>query len=341
MDLIKRYVYEVTRRLPEKMQEDVALELQSTIEDMLPDHPSEKDIRLVLTNLGDPAVLARRYSDRPSYLIGPALYEQYLNVLKLVLPIIIIIAIISVVAGEILSFSGDTSMLTIVLSIMIQASFTAVGAGIQAVFWITLIFVVIERTTNSEEVPFGKAWTPDQLKNKPAIPKNRLISNWELAGGLLWTAIAVTVYLNSSSLIAIYKQENGEDPNKVSPIFNESLLTSFWPYISLLVGSALALIIYKWFLKQWTMKLAVINTLYNVLWVVLVSLMISHPELFNPAAVTELEATLQTDLSNVTQWARLTVIITAVVFSGIDIFEGFRKARKGWKYKKLEVKQVD
>ncbi|ASF38300.1 hypothetical protein CEH05_03890 [Halobacillus halophilus] len=341
MDLIKPYVYEVTRRLPEKMQDDVALELQSTIEDMLPEHPSEKDVRAVLTNLGDPAVLARRYSDRPSYLIGPALYDQYLNILKLVLPIIMIIVVISVVAEEILSFSGETSMISIILSIFIQTSFAAASAGIQSVFWITVIFAVVERSTKSEEEPFGKAWTPDQLKNKPAIPKKRLISNWELAGGLIWTAVGITVYLNASRLFAIYEQENGESLNKAATIFNEEILTSFWPYIAILAGSSLAIIIYKWFLKQWTIKLAFINTLYNVLWIILLSLMISHPDLFNPAAVTELETALQSDLSNLTQWIRLTAVITAVVFSGIDIFEGFNKARKGRKYKKVEVEQVD
>ncbi len=36
MNLIETYVYEVTRRLPEKTRGDIALELRSTIEDMLP-----------------------------------------------------------------------------------------------------------------------------------------------------------------------------------------------------------------------------------------------------------------------------------------------------------------
>ena len=43
MKLIDVYIQEVTRRLPEKNREDIALELRSTIEDMLPDDYREED----------------------------------------------------------------------------------------------------------------------------------------------------------------------------------------------------------------------------------------------------------------------------------------------------------
>lgn len=42
MKLIEIYIHEVTRRLPEQNREDIALELRSTIEDMLPDDYDEK-----------------------------------------------------------------------------------------------------------------------------------------------------------------------------------------------------------------------------------------------------------------------------------------------------------
>ncbi len=45
MNLIDIYVQEVTRRLPEKNRKDIALELQSTIEDMLPDDYNEEDVK--------------------------------------------------------------------------------------------------------------------------------------------------------------------------------------------------------------------------------------------------------------------------------------------------------
>lgn len=37
MNLIEVYIHEVVRRLPEKNRQDIALELKSTVEDMLPE----------------------------------------------------------------------------------------------------------------------------------------------------------------------------------------------------------------------------------------------------------------------------------------------------------------
>ena len=64
MNLIEIYIQEVTRRLPEKSREDIALELRSTIEDMLPDDYSEEDVKSVLEKLGNPAALASGYRDQ-------------------------------------------------------------------------------------------------------------------------------------------------------------------------------------------------------------------------------------------------------------------------------------
>ena len=70
-ELTGRYIYAVTRRLPKKQRGDVAKELESIISDMLeercgPITPTEHDLRVVLTELGTPSELARKYglSDR-------------------------------------------------------------------------------------------------------------------------------------------------------------------------------------------------------------------------------------------------------------------------------------
>src|SRR5699024_11974966 len=87
MDLIKIYINEVTRRLPEKYRSDIGLELRSTIEDMLPDDYNDDDIKHVLGELGNPATMASGYRDRPMHLIGPRYYDVYVTLLKMILPI--------------------------------------------------------------------------------------------------------------------------------------------------------------------------------------------------------------------------------------------------------------
>lgn len=60
MDLINLYIDEVTRRFPDKNNDDLALELESTIYDMLPDNYAAENVKEVLKTLGHPAVLASK-----------------------------------------------------------------------------------------------------------------------------------------------------------------------------------------------------------------------------------------------------------------------------------------
>ena len=82
MKLIEVYIQEVTRRLPEKNRGDIALELRSTIEDMLPDDYREEDVMSVLEKLGSPALLANGYRDQPMHLIGPRYFDVIHHVIK-------------------------------------------------------------------------------------------------------------------------------------------------------------------------------------------------------------------------------------------------------------------
>ena len=114
MNLIEVYIQEVTRRLPEKSREDIALELRSTIEDMLPDDYNEEDVKLVLEKLGSPASLASGYQDQPMYLIGPRYFDVYVTLLKMILPIAGVIALISMVATYLLDYSGEEAIINVI-----------------------------------------------------------------------------------------------------------------------------------------------------------------------------------------------------------------------------------
>src|SRR5688572_6124483 len=87
MEMIERYVYVVTHRLPEAQREDVANELRATIEDMAADQAkgepvTDTQIAAALEQLGDPGQLADKYTRPRGYLIGPAWYETYIKTLK-------------------------------------------------------------------------------------------------------------------------------------------------------------------------------------------------------------------------------------------------------------------
>lgn len=75
-DLIERYIYAVTKYLPRKNKDDIKEELTGLISDMLDERcgdlpPTEKDVRVVLAELGNPTDLAAKYSpDKDGSLIG-------------------------------------------------------------------------------------------------------------------------------------------------------------------------------------------------------------------------------------------------------------------------------
>ena len=120
MDLIEVYILEVTRRLPEKSRKDIALELRSTIEDMLPDHYAEEDVKKALEKLGNPATLASGYRDRPMHLIGPRYYDLYVSLLKMILPIAGVIALISMIASYFFTYNGEEAILTIIIRFLLK-----------------------------------------------------------------------------------------------------------------------------------------------------------------------------------------------------------------------------
>src|SRR5688572_27123362 len=91
MSLIDRYVAAVGRHLPEKDRADIEAEIRSMIEDMLEERGHDiksadnKVMTETLEQLGDPQLLAAKYSPPKRYLIGPDWYEGYVKVLQRVL----------------------------------------------------------------------------------------------------------------------------------------------------------------------------------------------------------------------------------------------------------------
>ncbi len=96
--LIERYIYDVTRRLPEASRADVKKELNVNISDMLPEKHTEEDVKKVLISLGEPRILANGYRTKQRYLISPEKMDDYLRILKIVL---IVFGSISLVFGMI------------------------------------------------------------------------------------------------------------------------------------------------------------------------------------------------------------------------------------------------
>ena len=330
MDLIEIYIQEVTRRLPEKSRKDIALELRSTIEDMLPDHYAEEDVKKVLEKLGNPASLASGYRDRPMHLIGPRYFDLYVSLLKMILPIAGVIALISMIAGYFFTYNGEDAILTIIIEVFAKGIWVLVEVGLQVFFWLTLTFAILERSDKGKDMePLTmnhSKWTPEDLKSVTYIPKKKEIPKGEVFGSLIWTAIWASCYVYANHLLGIYRNE-GNGLEFVTPALNQDVLISYWPIVVLVIGIEIALALFKFFKGQWTYKIAIFNTIYEVIATVVIIVILFNPNLFQPEFSSFMADLFSVSAERFINWIIGGVIILFVVFGGINVYDGFRKAR--------------
>ncbi|MCY8940196.1 HAAS signaling domain-containing protein [Peribacillus frigoritolerans] len=327
MELIELYIQEVTRRLPEKNRADIALELQSTIEDMLPEDHTEQDVKAVLLKLGDPVTLASGYRDRPMHLIGPRYYDVYISLLKMILPIAAVISLIALVGDNPFRDTGNTVMEAI-LKIIGKGISSIISTGIQVFFWLTLSFAILERLDNSkDQSPVTKdlkPWTPENLKDIPNISKIKAVPMIEVFASLLGLSVFAALYFNAANLLGVYEKRNGS-LIFVTPSFNQDVLNSYWLLVSCVIIIGVLLAIYKLFLGRWTLKLAFFHAIYQLLYTLAFIIIISNPDLLNPEFLA-----YQRTLFSIDEWKSSIywgLILLSIIFAAYDTYQGFRKAK--------------
>ncbi|MFS0667273.1 hypothetical protein AB1L12_05000 [Peribacillus frigoritolerans] len=327
MELIELYIQEVTRRLPEKNRADIALELQSTIEDMLPDDHTEQDVKAVLLKLGDPVTLAGGYRDRPMHLIGPRYYDVYISLLKMILPIAAVISLIALVGDNPFRDTGNTVMEAI-LKIIGKGISSIISTGIQVFFWLTLSFAILERLdTSKDQSPVTKdlkPWSPENLKDIPNISKIKAVPMIEVFASLLGLSVFAALYFNAANLLGVYEKRNGS-LIFVTPSFNQDVLNSYWLLVSCVIIIGVLLAIYKLFLGRWTLKLAFFHAIYQLLYTLAFIIIISNPDLLNPEFLA-----YQRTLFSIDEWKSSIywgLILLSIIFAAYDTYQGFRKAK--------------
>ncbi|MCL2080800.1 MAG: hypothetical protein FWH16_01725 [Oscillospiraceae bacterium] len=265
-EMIERYIYDVTRRLPEKERGEIRRELEASITDMLPDDPGEQDIIGVLTNLGSPRVLAERYRQTPRYLISPAMFDIYISTLKTVT---LIVAVVCACAGFIMNiFSGS------VYTIAAKSIGMAFSGALQAALWVTIGFVIAEHSGAYKE----KRWTVGDL---PRLPEQ---SGVKIKRSSTLTEMGLTVFFTILFTAMIIRGEvffifvrNSEIINP----FSQAALDRLIPHIILLGCMALIADGFKLYWARWNIPLCVINAVRNVAQVSIVIYILRWPDLLS------------------------------------------------------------
>lgn len=317
--LTERYITTTVRSLPAAAQADVRAELEASIADAVEarieqGEPRDSAERAVLTELGDPGVLAAGYADRPLHLIGPRYFLVWWRLLKLLLWIVPACAAVGVAIGRILEFATIGETIGAVVVVIIQV---VVNLG----FWTTLVFAILERS-----IPVPEAqWTVDQL---PEHYETR--AGWsEMIGSVVFLVLAAAAIVWDA--LRGFVRVDGE----ALPILNPEL----WPWwmtallVFMLAELVLAIAVYR--VGRWTVPLAVVNTVLAVAFAIPALYLLITGQLVNPEFLTYLVTNHADDLANANAGTaeqggvfRVVTAVFAIVTAGIvvwDIIDGWLK----------------
>ncbi|HYF83669.1 MAG TPA: hypothetical protein VEB00_11655 [Clostridia bacterium] len=285
MDIIGRYIYAVTKELPGKQREDIEKELRTLIEDILEQYeenePYEAKVEKALLSLGDPKILAENYRGSKQYLIGPQNYENYINLLKIVLGAVFLGVSVAVGIGSI--FAGQQSAAAIFTDYLA----TLFSGLLQGSAWVTIIFAIAER--KGVNVMDGKSVKADwSIAELPVVPeKKAVISPAESIAAILFSTIFITIIYFAPQIFAVYIPGNTVGPT-VIPIFDITVISGYrWLFAAVFILSICKEVL-KLVSGRWTLKVSLLYSALSVVATVLVLIVFSNPSIWNPNFSAEL-----------------------------------------------------
>ncbi|SCF24913.1 permease prefix domain 1-containing protein [Micromonospora chokoriensis] len=267
--LTDRYLAATLRSVPAPRRDEIANELRASIDDMVEGRTdSGQDAataeREVLTELGNPDVLAARYADRRLQLIGPTYYLLWLRLLKLLLSFIpaLVGTIVTVVeAAEGKGFGAIGPGLVVAMQVAVQIA-----------FWLTVTFAVIERSQAAVDLP---EWTVDQL---PDAPARRGIPLADTIASVIMLVLTIG-YLPFQHYRSWVRDTDGENIPLLDPA-----LWSFWlPALIVVLVLSVIFEVVKYRIGRWTWGLFGVKALLNLAFSVPLAWLALSDRLLNPA----------------------------------------------------------
>lgn len=304
--LTDRYVMAMLRGVPGKQRPDLERELRASIADAIDDRlrdgaDAESAEAQVLAELGDPARLAARYTDRPLHLIGPELYLDYVRVLKALLSAVLPVLF---VAAGIVRFLDGAPIGQVVGDAVVAVLVTAMHIA----FWVTAVFAVVGRSP-SLRAKVRMKWDVSAL---PELPAHRVDLTGLIGGAVVTTLLACLLVL--SQTVGPLTGADGEPIGVIAPALWESGAL----YLAIFFAAARIGFDLLGYYVGWGVPQAVANTVLGVLFIVPVGWLGAEGLLLNEAFFAAVG------------WPRAVisnVIVIALVLMGLaDSAEGFRRA---------------
>jgi hypothetical protein len=273
-NLIARYIFAVSKRVAPKLRTEVQRELESLISDMLDERcgdilPTDKDIRIVLMELGTPDELAAKYvGEEHQALISGMYYFAYKRVLKIV---VLIVALVVFFSGCLaIGLEGVTDPLALFIRVMQLIGGIFAGSFIAAAI-VTLVFAILERS--NEPLDGG-----DFFSSLPYPPQeSNEIKPYEPISGIVFVVIITVILLGFPQIIALWR-ENAPSV----PLFNTEVLRSLWAPIVIMAIACITGEVFRLIEKHHTWRLAVVTFFVNLICLISAAIVFLDDSILNP-----------------------------------------------------------
>jgi hypothetical protein len=316
--LTDRYVWGVLRAVPHGQRTDLEPEIRALVADAVEAQAAggadataadaTAAERAALIELGDPELLAARYTGRTLALIGPRYYGDWRRLLSVLLPIVVPIVAITVMASAYVAGKGALEIAASGLSV-------AFNVGVQLAFWMTVVFAILERS-DARPRDLVRDWTPDELPELPATGNGPsaielVVSVVALAFGailLVWQQAAMPITIDGTSY----------------PLFDPALWSFWLPWFLAVIGLELVFTVAIYLRGRWTWPFAVANAALGAAFAIPAVWLLQTGQLFDPGLVAALEAK---GLDDAFLPGMVTVAVVVLAATAWDAVDGFRKAR--------------
>lgn len=285
-ELIDRYVYAVTRKLPAGQRKEIEQDVRGLIEDMLEVRAQGGAANIaiveeVLSELGRPGKLAAQYRETKRYLIGPELFDMYWVVMKIVAFWSLVGLLI---AYGIQIFLDPSRTLELFIEYIGVSLFSVV---VHVFAWVTVIFAIMEYAgVKAADIDRRKKgpWHPSEL---PLIPSNetqfRLSSTFF---SMMFTIIFFVLFIYSK-LFGVHLHVGSSAYTFIS-FWDYEVVQQLLPLFYGLLALYILREIIKLFFGHWTHKLALSTLAVDVVMFIMYVFLFADQSIWNPSFMSEL-----------------------------------------------------
>lgn len=337
-ELIDRYVYAVVKHLPRRQADDIDRELHGLIEDMLTarcqERPAEqKDVLVVLTELGTPWELAAQYSDdKESCLIGQPYYNQYKMVLKWVLWAVGFGLTVAMIVGFVINaIEGSLTGMEAAAQVAGWAG-TLLASSLGVIGGMTVVFAVLQRKGIRLEDTAGFS---SGLMDLPPVPeKKEKVSRADSIAGIIFSVLFLCLFLFAPGIIVCIF-ETGQK-RVIVPYFDLQILRGIWYLYAGIAVCGITQGLAGLMEGRYTLRLAAVTGICDLASVILCVAFATTKGIINPKALALAAETFQGEdawlgtllLPNVLNLVLIISIAAAVLEFGVTLIRALRYRRR-------------